>query len=135
MFFQSSSVEYTLSVLHNNLGKIKAEISVYELGIIEEERELELMNFYYEALLEAVTFLQTSGVIVSLREFRNIKEDMAKSRSGISHKQVIIRNMKDVIRLRTKEAITIKQNIDKLTAQNRKGIILEFNQNVNKRRN
>lgn len=120
-------VEYRIEVLRRELERTSNQIPVYELGIREETKDLELQWVYRQALLDAIKFLKATGeAAVSLSEYKNILVDLALIDQTIIQKQMAIFNLTKVLADKRKEIEQMKNNMLKLSMLNRRGVLLDF---------
>ena len=127
-------VEYRVGLLQRELNYSTNQIAIYEMGLRDEQKSLNLQWAYRQALLEAVRYLQsTDGVTVSLAEYKNIKVDLSTIDTTIKQKYIAIANLNKAIVEKRKEIIMIKNQIYTLSMTNRRGVILEFRKNYDNR--
>lgn len=120
-------VEYRIEVLKRELERAISQIPIYELGIREETKELELQWTYKQALLDAVKFLrQTREAAVSLNEYKNILVDLALIDQTIIQKNIAISNLTKALADKQREIRQMKEHSLKLSMTGRKGVLLEF---------
>lgn len=127
MSWLPQDVEYRIEVLRRELERTSNQIPVFELGINEETKDLELQWVYRQALLDAIGFLRaTDEAAVSLSEYKNILVDLALIDQTIIQKQLAIANLNKVLVEKRKEIEQMKNSMAKLSMTNRRGVLLNF---------
>lgn len=119
-------IQHQLAILEAALYSLHREVTVYESGIKEELKETELLFSYVHSLQEAVAFLRTSDAMISLDEYKKIIIDLGRADTIIKKKRGAVKDMETVLKTKRKEAMVIKNSIDKLLSESKRGVILPF---------
>jgi len=120
-------VEYRIEVLKRELERTAGQIPIYENGIREETKELDLQWAYRQALTDAIRFLRsTDEAAISLNEYKNILVDLALIDQTIIQKQTAIANLNKVLSDKHREVEHMKNSLMKLSMTNRRGVLLFF---------
>jgi len=127
MSWLPTDVEYRIKVIEKEIERAYAQIPVFELGIREEQKDLDLQWIYRQTLIEAIAFLKAQGpTAVSLSEYKNILVDLAITDQTITQKQTAITNITKALGEKKREIEHMKNSIVRLTMTNRRGVLLDF---------
>jgi len=126
MITMSPSAEYKISLLQKAIIELYKEISVFETGIDEEMKEIDLIRAYSYSIYEAIDHAKYSSNTVSIEEYKNMLEDLKKIKDLMDKKNESLKILHETLKIKKRHAESIQATIKQIIEENQIGKILEF---------
>lgn len=122
----TSDEEYREKMLISALDSAESACNVTIAGLGKSLEDICLLRVYLGEIITAINNLKSGNYLISMREYKKMKDEIVSLERIIIDKNNSILKMKMFLKERRKEAETIRESLKILHEASRKGIVLPF---------